>query len=93
MSDKPNYYECKYRGTIPGDAHSCYNHLLASQARGLVAMLRDQSDDAAIQLGITANPHGIRRGWFYWPANFDPAWLLTCDGFTPVQSPPVSSPS
>ena len=24
---------------------------------------------------------GIRRGWFLWPFNFDPVWLVSCDGF------------
>ena len=30
---------------------------------------------------VVGHPHGIRRGWFAWPMNFDPAWLLECDGF------------
>ena len=25
--------------------------------------------------------HGIQSGWFYWPENFDPDWLESCDGF------------
>jgi hypothetical protein len=33
-------------------------------------------------MGITANPHGIRNGWFNWPWNFDPVWLETCSGFS-----------
>jgi hypothetical protein len=24
---------------------------------------------------------GINGGWFMWPINFDPTWLLECDGF------------
>lgn len=31
---------------------------------------------------VKGHPHGIRRGWFLWPVNFDPVWLLSCDGFT-----------
>ncbi len=27
------------------------------------------------------DPRGIRSGWFSWPYNFDPAWLVSCDGF------------
>jgi hypothetical protein len=30
---------------------------------------------------VTANPAGVRRGWFSWPYNFDPVWLVSCDGF------------
>jgi len=32
---------------------------------------------------LRANPHGVRMGWFAWPYNFDPVWLLECSGFTP----------
>jgi len=31
---------------------------------------------------VTGNLHGIRMGWFLWPANFDPVWLETCTGFS-----------
>lgn len=24
---------------------------------------------------------GIKHGWFLWPFNFDPTWLLSCSGF------------
>lgn len=32
-------------------------------------------------MNVTGNQHGIDHGWFYWPFNFDPRWLLSCDGF------------
>jgi len=63
---KPNCYECKHRGTIPGDAHSCCRHPKIGKP---------------FEFGITANEHGIRMGWFLWPVNFDPVWLLTCKMF------------
>jgi hypothetical protein len=31
---------------------------------------------------VTASEHGVRNGWFMWPLNFDPNWLVTCDGFS-----------
>lgn len=31
---------------------------------------------------VAGHPQGIRRGWFAWPINFDPVWLLTCDSWT-----------
>ncbi|QDV34962.1 hypothetical protein [Tautonia plasticadhaerens] len=34
---------------------------------------------------VTGDPHGIRKGWFAWPFNYDPLWLKSCDGFTPKQ--------
>ena len=36
-------------------------------------------------LNIKGHPHGIRNGWFMWPVNFDPGWLLNCDGFEAKQ--------
>jgi hypothetical protein len=30
---------------------------------------------------VKGNAHGIRSGWFFWPVNFDPVWLESCDGF------------
>lgn len=31
---------------------------------------------------VTGNEHGIRQGWFTWPLNFDPTWLISCDGYS-----------
>ena len=30
---------------------------------------------------VTAEKHGIVNGWFFFPINFDPVWLRSCDGF------------
>ena len=30
--------------------------------------------------GVIGYPHGIDNGWFTWPFNFDPCWLMRCDG-------------
>ena len=31
---------------------------------------------------VKGNEHGKRNGWFLWPMNFDPVWLISCDGFS-----------
>ncbi len=31
---------------------------------------------------VVGHAHGIRRGWFIWPLNYDPVWLVSCDGFS-----------
>ncbi len=81
-----NCYQCKYRSEVPGDAHSMCHHPLIKQddnAFGaLIDMITGKNTEAAVKLNIRANPHGVRNGWFFWPANFDPAWLENCDGFT-----------
>ncbi len=38
---------------------------------------RCNNQDAA----VSGNRIGIQGGWFMWPANFDPTWLVSCDGF------------
>jgi len=88
---KPNCYECRYRGTIPGDAHSrCLHPALGPQddnpfgaMAALFGAAGQRTGEVAITLNVAGATHGVRRGWFLWPVNFDPTWLLTCDGFTP----------
>ena len=31
---------------------------------------------------ITGNTYGISMGWFSWPWDFDPTWLISCNGFS-----------
>lgn len=83
---KANCYECKYRGEIPGDAHSCCNHPLLGKKDdnpfgAMAQMLTGRFRAAAQKLNVKAHPQGVRSGWFMWPANFDPVWLQNCDGF------------
>jgi hypothetical protein len=95
MSDvRPNCYTCVHRGTIPGDAHSrCLHPALGPQPDNpFTAMVQLLGGDLAAttrvarQLNVTGHPTGIARGWFLWPANFDPTWLTTCDGYTPKEA-------
>ena len=30
---------------------------------------------------VKGDEHGIKMGWFWHPFNFDPAWLISCDGY------------
>lgn len=92
MAEKPNCYNCKYRGELPGNAHSRCVHpsvkpaptdeLLAALG---VGMQTQSTLSAARELNVKGNATGIRRGWFIWPYNFDPVWLESCNGFTPKE--------
>jgi hypothetical protein len=90
---KPNCYKCQWRGTIPGDCHSrCLHPSIKypeqrSFLKDLIAMAEGQFIDAIHALEISGDPHGIRMGWFFWPVNFDPTWLRSCNGFEAKQSP------
>ena len=85
---KPNCYKCIHRGTVTGDAHSCCNHPKVKSIKDdpllvLASMLggRGRSEPSGTkELGIKANQHGISKGWFNFPLNFDPVWLEECNG-------------
>ena len=90
MSDKPNCYECKYRGRAIGSAHSVCNHPSTKESHnnpmaeilGIFGSIgRTPPIQADTGLNIKGNSHGISSGWFNWPFNFDPTWLENCDGF------------
>jgi len=81
---KPNCYECVHRRNVPGDAHSRCVHPEASGADEVMAILQMLGMGGVSQsnLKVVGNPHGIMSGWFMHPINFDPAWLVSCNGFT-----------
>lgn len=94
MKDGLSCYSCRFRGSLPGDAHSCCRHPDLKGATddplaGILAMLasvgRGQpvvAVEAALKkFDIQAKHHGIKMGWFNWPWNFDPVWLLNCNAF------------
>ena len=87
---KPNCYECKYRGEIPGDAHSrCLHPAIKTEGtnpiEAMIEAVCGKFISTANELGIQGDTHAIRNGWFLWPANFDPVWLRSCNGFTPKE--------
>ncbi len=97
---KPNCYECKYRGSVPGDAHSCCNHPAFKQEKedpfmNVMAIFASAGRVQPIQLNsvdgimVKGNAHGIRSGWFNHPWNFDPTWLEECNGFIPKENQEV----
>lgn len=94
--NKPNCYECKHRGSVPGSAHSTCDHpgvtdflvrLLTpvALANGVYGELR-LSEDLIVKGAKT----GIRGGWFHYPIDFDPVWVESCTGFEAKQSTAVS---
>ncbi len=84
-------YDCIHRRRVPGSAHSSCAHpdAGAQDAMGsLAAILASVGHGPPViavagadKLNIKASPHGIAKGWFNWPYNFDPTWLENCDGF------------
>jgi hypothetical protein len=79
---EPKCYSCKHRGPVPGSHHaSCQHPILPDAKTKAVAMILFLGMDKFEPLNVTANAHGIAKGWFVWPVDFDPVWLNTCDGY------------
>lgn len=86
----PDCYACLYRGELPGDAHSSCVHPSMTFAHenplaGLIALTGGLPPLPGVAKG---DPHGIRMGWFSWPFNFDPTWLVECSGFKEADAAP-----
>lgn len=79
MNTHPICYKCVYRRHIPGDHHTCCAY--PGTITGLFDFFSLKNFELAQKLNISANPHGVKNGWFLWPINFDPIWLENCDGF------------
>jgi hypothetical protein len=82
-------YSCKHRGEVTGSSHSCCNAL--PNKAGQLVLLANLSDCVSnpsfISLSdnegnkipvMEVDTHGIKKGWFIYPINFDPCWLKYC---------------
>ena len=64
--------------TVKPDCYKCANRrMIPGEAH---------SSCTAKNARIEGNRQGIIRGWFSWPYNYDPVWLITCDSFTPKEA-------
>ncbi len=87
---KANCYDCEFRGSAPGSAHSECNHpsvkeIMGDPLLGIMSMMGGARKLSAPRIeGGSApkfNQHGIDNGWANWPFNFDPIWLEECNLF------------
>lgn len=82
-------YSCKHCGGVPGSCHKRCNHPAIPKANPATEILATLASVGRVPpivgvvegLNIVGDPHGISHGWFNWPFNFDPVWLLNCDGY------------
>lgn len=81
----PDCYKCVYRREIPGDALSACAY--PGNKIGMLDAFAPENVENMRILNIKANPFGITKGWFFWPTNYDPTWLLNCDGFKEKEKP------
>ena len=79
MDKKPDCYKCKYREKIPGDAHS--RCVYPGNDTDIFSFFASGNIENIKKLNIKGHLTGVERGCFMWPVNFDPTWLLNCDGY------------
>jgi hypothetical protein len=87
-------YQCKFRGTVPGSAHSSctvIRKLGEGMEEGKIAALElafmtgnakltTQTENGEAD-AIKLDPQGVKNGWANWPFDFDPVWVEKCDMF------------
>lgn len=88
---KPDCYKCKWKKDVIGSTHiSChhptYKEIHKNPLLNLIGTLASIGREEPIQLElpgvkVIGDPVGIRKGWFNHPLNFDPTWLISCNGF------------
>lgn len=71
-------YSCKFRGTVPGSAHSSCSALPEDIAMPIFISLALNHPIAGLEKYIDINKHGIQNGWANYPVDFDPIWIKSC---------------
>lgn len=88
-----NCRECQHRGMVPGSAHSSCKHpkngpVLDDPLLSMLGIFASVGQTPPMQaetgLSVKLNPHGVKNGWADHPWNYDPIWVESCDGFTPI---------
>ena len=79
-------YKCKHRGSVAGSCHSSCHHPDIEDSKRFLHLLVVMGVGATAVGGkdgwlIKGDPHGVQKGWFQWPDNFDPVWIVGCGGY------------
>lgn len=90
---KPNCYYCHWKKDLNGSAHiNCSHPLLPNESTDnnqfvviMSALMSARHIPFSLSgnnpIGAVGDQHGIKNGWFNFPYNFDPIWLLECKGY------------
>lgn len=84
-------YKCKYRKDLTWSAHSECTYPESKDVSPIVAM--QYFVIGLLGNCLQGNRHGIEKGWFMWPVNFDPAWLEKCEFYEGKENTDAEHPS
>ena len=88
--ERPDCHKCRHSRSIPGDAHiRCAhpkvtlpgNDPIVEMISILLGAGRCSGPVPFPGIDITASRVGVEKGYFAWPFNFDPIWLVSCTGY------------
>lgn len=93
IDKKPDCYNCSFRGTVPGSAHSSCKYLddvfeepdLSMMKTALSIGMASLKDDDGNE-PVTMNETGINGGWAAWPLDYDPIWVDKCVWYAPINT-------
>jgi hypothetical protein len=77
-----NCHDCIYKKSIPGNTHiSCAGPatILKSETVSYLLAIAPSSIVIENKPIVTIDEHGTKKGWAYWPINFDPIWIISCN--------------
>jgi hypothetical protein len=88
-------YKCRFRGEVPGSAHSSCRVITENtsnkeKAMELEILLASHQVEMTVKNTgepegepvVKLNEHGVKNGWAAWPLDFDPIWVQDCRFFT-----------
>lgn len=80
---RPQCRQCQHVRRVPGSAHVRCGHPEVKEDgfSQMMAYWGIPDPNQMVRAGVLGHERGIRSGWFAWPFNFDPTWLLSCDWF------------
>lgn len=85
MKKKHNCYNCIYRDTVTGSAHSSCKAIPTDKGLHLLLALGSVNlvDKNTNEPLVKKNPVGVKNGWCLYPINFDPVWIDQCKFYSP----------
>lgn len=79
-------HDLAIQDTLTGKIHPYHERNACYQCRHRQSVVGSaHSGCRSPRAHVEADPHGMKMGWFLFPYNFDPIWLLSCTGYEEIK--------